>query len=454
MNAVSHRNDLLVGTGEEALSLEAGCPFRGERDNKVSTETPVGLIGISYHTASLHIRSQVGVAAVGLERLLHRFNEEGFAECMVLSTCNRTEIYFVGGTHRTAERILAEESGLTHEELEPHFYEKAGACAALHLFGVASGLDSAVLGETEILAQIKDAVNRSRQEKCIGRHIDFLVRSSQVASRRIRTETELCRNVTSVGSLAVKDASHRIGGFAGKTVVVVGAGKIAERIAKDLVTAGQPSIIFVNRTFANAEGLATRYGGTPLRLTELEVSLAVADVVFTATASDTPILDGDATQRVHDARNGRPLTVIDLGVPANTDRQATSRHGWDVLDMDALARRCERNTEKRTASIPFAMEIMDQELDDYLVECKRHAASPTIEALVRFTNNVKDQNLAWAHDKLGHLSEKDLKVVSDLAARMAKGFLQTPIQGLKEELTTEHHRAVVHKLFQLEAGGN
>ena len=451
MNAVSHRNDLQLGV-QETLSSEAGCPFRGERDNSASVETPVGLIGISYHTASLQIRSQVGVATAGLERLLRRFSEEGFSECMVLSTCNRTEVYFVGGSHAIAEEIIAEASGLSIEDLEPHFYKKAGPCAALHLFGVASGLDSAVLGETEILAQIKDAVSRARQEKCIGRHIDFLVRRSQVVSRRVRTETELCRNVTSVGSLAVRDAGRRVGGFDGKLVVVVGAGKIAERIAKDLILSGEPTSLFVNRTYANAESLASRYGGNSKPLSELEATLEHADVVFTATASDNPILDGEATKRIHTARNGRRLTLVDLGVPANTDRQATSQHNWDVLDMDHLAKRCDQNSGKRIASIPQAMEIMNNELDDYLIECKRRAASPTIEALVKYTEDVKDQNLAWANEKLSHLSEKDLKVVADLAARMAKGFLQSPIQELKEELTTEQHRDTVLKLFQLEVG--
>ncbi len=453
MSVVSHRDDLLVGTEKESLSLEAGCPFRRERDNSFSLATPVGLVGISYHTASLNIRSKVGVAAKGLERLLHRFSDEGFDECMVLSTCNRTEIYFVGGTHAEVERIVAEESALSSEELAPHFYIKAGACTALHLFGVASGLDSAVLGETEILAQIKDAVARARTEGTMGRHIDFLVRRSQVASRRVRTETDLCRNVTSVGALAVKDAAHRVGGYIGKKVVVVGAGKIAERVAKDLITQGHPAIVFVNRTRANAESLAVRYGGTSDELNTLEAHLIDADVAFMATASDVPVLGAEAIARVNASREGRCLMVVDLGVPANTDREATNGCGWNVLDMDILAKRCDQNTGKRAASIPHAMAIMDQEIDGYLIECRQRLASPTIEALVRFTDDVKHQNLSWANERLSHLSPKDLKIVSDLAARMAKGFLQAPIQELKEELTSEHHRDVVHKLFHLEVGG-
>jgi glutamyl-tRNA reductase len=352
-----------------------------------------------------------------------------------------------------AEQILAEGSGLKFEDLQPHLYAKSGACAAHHLFGVASGLDSAVLGETEILAQIKSAVSAAREVNLVGRHLDFLVRSSQVASRRVRTETELCRNVTSIGSLAVRDAAHSTGGFDGKTVVVVGAGKIAERIAKDLVNSGAHILLFVNRTFANAESLATRYGGDAYPYGEMESCLAQADVVFTAASCDKPIIDRDTVQRVSEARDGRRLTLVDLGVPRNTHPSAADHPDWHVLDMDAILGRCGENSAKRSASVPRALEIMDEELDEYLTECTRRSAAPTIEALVKFGDQVKDENLQWAQGRLSHLSEKDLKVVSDLATRMAKGFLQTPIRELKEELTTEQYRDMVLKLFQLEAGG-
>ena len=453
MNVVSHRNELQLGAPDSDLSTVVECPFRIEHDDYLTAETPVGLIGISYHTATLQVRSRVGVAASGLDQILRRFAEVGFDECLVLSTCNRTEIYFVGGSHAEAEQILADESGLTFDELRPHLYSKSGACAAHHLFGVASGLDSAVLGETEILAQIKDAVATGRRSNSIGRHIDFLVRRSQAASRRVRTETDLCKNVTSVGSLAVRDASHKTGGLTGKTVVVVGAGKIAERIAKDLVLAGTPTILFVNRTFANAESLAARYGGQPQPYSELESSLTHADVVFTAASCDTPIIDHEAVQRINQARSGKPLTLVDLGVPRNTHASAKSLPEWNVLDMDVLSTRCGENSSKRMASIPRAVAIMDEELEDYLTECKQRAAAPTIQALMKFGEGVKQQNLDWANERLSHLSEKDLRVVADLATRMVKGFLQAPIQELKEELTTEQQRDLVLKLFQLESGG-
>jgi len=253
--------------------------------------------------------------------------------------------------------------------------------------------------------------------------------------------------------LAVRDASHSTGGYAGKTVVVIGAGKIAERIAKDLVNSGAHILLFVNRTFANAESLASRYGGDAYPYSEMESCLAQADVVFTAASSTQPIIDHETVQRISDEREGRRLTLVDLGVPRNTHPSAAALPDWDVLDMDAILGKCGENSAKRSASVPRALQIMDEELDEYLTECTRRAASPTIEALVKFGDSVKDENLQWANGRLSHLSEKDLKVVSDLATRMVKGFLQTPIRELREELTSEQYRDMVMKLFQLESGG-
>ncbi len=454
MNVVSHRTDGMIGVRDQDLAPTGECPFRQEHDNCRSAFTPIGLIGISYHTATLQIRSKVGVVATRMNHILRRFDRTGFEECVVLSTCNRTEVYFVGGSHAEAEAILADEAGISFDDLEPHIYAKSGANAAHHLFGVASGLDSAVLGETEILAQIKGAVATSRTEGMVGRHLDFLIRCSQAASRRVRTETELCRNVTSVGSLAVRDADKSIGGLAGKVVVVLGAGKIAERVAKDLVSAQTMSIIFVNRTLANAESLALKYGGEARPMGDLESSLREADVVFTAASCEDPIIDSALVERVSGTRASRPLTLVDLGVPRNTHASASEIPNWEVLDMDAIMGHCGENSAKRAASIPRALEIMGEELDEYLTECSRRAASPTIEALVKYGNHVKEENLTWAHSKLSHLSEKDLKVVSDLATRMVKGFLQSPIKELKEEVTTDHCREAILKLFHIEAGGN
>ncbi len=442
------------GLAASEVSAETLHELYTELEDNLTATVPISLLGISHHTASLSIRGSLGLAGESLVRVLHKFTDSGFDEVLALSTCNRTEVYFVGGCREVAERILLEESGLSFEELAPALYWKAGPNAVKHLFKVFCGLDSAVLGETEILAQLKEAVTAARQENCIGRHLDLAIRKSHSASRRVRSETELCRNVTSIGSLAVREAAQYTGGLEGKTVVVIGAGKIAERIAKELANHHPLRLIFVNRTHENAANMARRYDGHARTLGELEYTLTEADAVFAATSSDRPVVCTEAVAQLGALRNDRPLTIVDLGVPPNIHPSAATVNGIHLLDMDEMIARCSANSKKRMAAIPVAFHMLQEEVDEYLAECERKAASPSIEALVRYTDSVKHQNLKWASERLGHLSPQDLKIVSDLAHRMVKGFLQSPIRELKDENIAPESRDLVTKLFRTEIGGD
>jgi len=425
-----------------------------EIEDGITSTVPISLLGISHKTASLAIRGKVGFAGPKLVHILHRFTQAGFDEVLALSTCNRTEIYFVGGCREEAEMILAEESGLAFEELAPYLYSKAGPNAVKHLFRVFCGLDSAVLGETEILAQLKEAVTVARQENTIGRYLDFAIRSSHSASRRVRSETELCRNVTSVGSLAVRDAAEYNGGLTHKTVVVIGAGKIADRIAKELYLYQPLRLIFVNRTVENAAAMARRYDGHVRTLSEIEYTLMEADAVFAATSSDKPIMCTEAVSHLGSKRLDNPLIIVDLGVPPNIHPSAALQPGLRLLDMDELISRTAANSEKRMAAVPQAFTMLQEEVDIYLAECEKKAASPAIETIVKYAESIKDQNLRWATERLGHLSPQDLKIVSDLAQRMVRGFTQSPIRELKDERTPPQARDIVANLFRMEQGGD
>ena len=438
---------------QETQAQEIASLYTEIEDGTTPT-VPISLLGISHKTASLAIRGKVGFAGPKLVHILHRFAKAGFDEVLALSTCNRTEIYFVGGCREEAEMIITEESGLPFEELAPYLYCKAGPNAVKHLFRVFCGLDSAVLGETEILAQLKEAVTVARQENMIGRHLDFAIRSSHSASRRVRSETELCRNVTSVGSLAVRDAAEYNGGLTHKTVVVIGAGKIADRIAKELYLFHPLRLIFVNRTVDNAAAMARRYEGHVRTLSEIEYTLMEADAVFAATSSDKPIMCTEAVSHLGAKRTDNPLIIVDLGVPPNIHPSAALQPGLRLLDMDELIARTAANSEKRMASLPQAFTMLQEEVDIYLAECEKKAASPAIEAVVKYAESIKDQNLRWATEKLGHLSPQDLKIVSDLAQRMVRGFTQSPIRELKDERTPPQARDLVANLFRMEPGGD
>ncbi len=438
-----------------ADEIASHAPGQSDMANDAfSSIVPISLLGVSHHTASLRIRGKLGFSGSTLEKVLTRFQDSGFDECMVLATCNRTEIYFVGGCREEAERILVEESGLPFAELTPVLYTMQGISAVKHLFKVFSGLDSAVVGETEILAQIKEAVTTARRLHAIGRNLDFAIRKAHSASRRVRSSTELCRNVTSIASLAVRDAANFTGGLTGKTVLILGAGKIAERIAKELASHQPLRLIFINRTEANAETLAQRYDGHVRPISELYYSMAEAHAMFAATSTEIPIVDAAELACLNVVRQSQPLAIVDLGVPPNIDPMAAMLPAFNLLDMDDLISKCSANSERRIAAVPVAFEMLDEELAQYVEECEQKAASPSIEVMVRYADDVRNLNLRWAKEKLGHLSDQDLKIVSDLANRMVRGFLQSPIRELKEEHANPQSRELVTKLFRSNLGGS
>jgi glutamyl-tRNA reductase len=372
-----------------------------------------------------------------------------FAEEMASESLgNRTEILFRGEDSDCVPLILAEMAGVDVEALEEHLYFKSGHLAAEHLFRVCSGMDSAVLGETDILAQVKEALALAQEQKCVGPWLNLLLRHAFAASKRVRTETELCRGVTSLGSLAVREARSIMGGLQGKSVLLVGAGRIAERLLKDLVLEEPTRVIVANRTLAAAEALANRHGLEFCSLTEVCDQLVYADVMLTAVGISEPIFDDSHLAAVTAKRDGRPLVVVDLGVPANVSPNAKLLPGVVAVDVDHLIERCARNAEQREASIPAADAIVKEALGDLAQAFSEREAAGAIHALVRRCEEVREQNLAWAIEKLGDLDPRQRKVVEDLTLRMMRGLLESPIRSLKDSSFGADERDVVLRLFE------
>jgi glutamyl-tRNA reductase len=369
----------------------------------------------------------------------------------VLSTCNRTEIYFSGAESETVKELIARYSEIPVQELSPHLYEKACVCAACHLFRVTAGLDSMVLGETEIVAQVKDAWKTSANAGLTGPNIDLLFQRSLEASKRIRSETALCRNVTSTGSLAVRAARAQFGSFDGAEIVVLGAGTIGERVVRELRSAGAQRVTVLNRTETRAAALADRWGFEGGSLGGLEDRLTMADVVFATVGASTPILKHDLLRRVSADREERKLVIVDLGVPANVENRGAIP-GIEVMDLDRLLLECSENSERRKAAVPHALAILDEELARFGAALTERAAAPTIRALLERSDEIRERNLTWAKERLGDLDERKMRVVEEMARRLMIGLLEAPIEGLKSELAAQKHRDVVERLFDLNGG--
>jgi glutamyl-tRNA reductase len=429
----------------------AGCVYHRFLEQGGVVAAPFGVIGLSHHTAPREVRSRVGVAPDALPGMLDTARSIGIRECVILSTCNRTEIYYSGTDAETVRSLLARHAGVTVEELALHLYEKACVCAACHLFRVTSGLDSAVLGESEIVAQVKEAWRVAASCGMTGPNIDLLFQRGLEASKRIRTETELCRNVTSTGTLAVRAAQKRVGGFDRAEVVVLGAGAIGERVVRELRSAGATRVTVLNRTESRAAALADRWGFESGPLAGLEDRLTMADVVFATVGAATPILPTELLARVSADRDTRRLTIVDLGVPANAE-PGSGIAGIEILDLDRLLVESSENSERRRGAVPAALVILDEELARFGTALTERAAAPTIRALLERSDEIRERNVEWAKSRLGHLGEREIRVVEEMARRMMIGILEAPIEGLKTEFAAQKHRDVVERLFDLNGG--
>ncbi|MFI5386739.1 MAG: glutamyl-tRNA reductase [Fimbriimonadales bacterium] len=452
MNTVSPTQtvELRQVAGGPPLALEpctrGYCSVRSE--GPAQCHCPFGLIGISYRTAPLDLRGRASFGGESATQFLGLLRDHGFNEAMVLSTCNRTEVYFAGPDTELVMRLFASAAQTDLDEIRPHLYVKKSLCAACHLFRVVSGLDSAVLGETEIVAQVKQAWKTAESFGSCGPGLSLLLRRAMEVNKRVRTETELCRGVTSAATLAVLQAQARLGTLDGRKVVLVGAGQIAERFCKDLLPLKVGSLKILNRTAEKAERLAILYDGLAGNLDELETEMAVADLVVTAVGSKQPLIGDELIARVSVKRQ-RPQLLIDLGVPSNVQIKVP-RGDVEILNIDSLGTTCSENLGRRAEAVPVALDILDEELSRIRADLTIRTASPTIKALVNQAEQIRRQNLEWALERLTGLTEKERKIVEDLSSKIVKGMLQAPIEGLKHELTAAEHREIVSKLFRLE----
>lgn len=404
------------------------------------------VVGLNHRSTAIDLRSRISGACGDGTALLAKAPEFGLNEVAVLATCNRVEIYGVGRADAAID-LLSSQTGIPAAELQPHLYVKRGPCSACHLFRVASGLDSAVLGETEIVAQVKKAWREAREARTIGAHIDLVFPRALEASKRVRTETELCRNVTSPFTLGVRRVEESLNGLAGRRILILGAGMVAERVLKDLPGSAEARVL--NRTYQRALDLSGRYDAVAVESDRLEEELIAADGVFATVGAPTPLLTKELLARVAEARKGRALPIVDFGVPVNVEEGSEG----EITTLTHLTDACAANLENRLAAVPAAMDILEEELVRYEETQAKRRAAPTIRALIEQGEAVKRRNVEWARERLGHLEEREIKIVEEMARRMMIGLLQSPIDRLSGELSAQEHRDVAERLFGI-GGGN
>jgi glutamyl-tRNA reductase len=327
----------------------------------------VAVVGISFHTAPVALREQASVAAGDTAAALGRIHALfPKSEFVLLSTCNRTELYtggldVRGETNRLLRLLLKEDARLHPDDLDRHVYTRRGAEAAEHLLAVASGLDSMVVGETEILGQVKQALRLAQAAGTTDGLLLPLFRSAVRTARRVHAETEIGRGRVSISSLAVAFAEKAFKDLPSRTIMLVGAGETAELALKSLMDRGARSILVINRSLKKAQDLASRCGGTAVPFDRLDAHLPLADIVISSTGAPHVVIKAAAIEQAAALRHGRPMLLIDIAVPRDIDPAASHVKGVHLHSIDDLQDIASRNLAKRRLEVDKAWAIIRQD---------------------------------------------------------------------------------------------
>jgi glutamyl-tRNA reductase len=405
----------------------------------------------------LDLFERTTIDADRLPKALHEvWSREHVSEAVVLSTCNRTEVYAVAekfhGAYQDIRTFLGELAHLAPEDLADHLYVHYDREAVRHLFTVAAGLDSAVIGEPEILGQVRSAWLRAQDERVCGPVLNLLFRQAVEAGKRARTETAIARGTASVSRAAVAMACDRLGGLEGRRVLLLGAGEMADGMARMVQKAGVAELLVANRTWDRAEDLAARTGGTPVRLGSLAENLAEVDLLLTSTGA-TAIMVEHADLEPAMARRNQPLLIVDIAVPRDVDPSVASLPGVTLLDMGDLRRFAQAGLASRRREMAAVEDIVNQEVERFVGSSSARSASPVVSALRRRGESFRQAELDRFKSRLGDLDERQREAVEALTRGILAKVLHEPSTKLKDAAGTpkgERLAEALRVLYDLE----
>ena len=414
----------------------------------------VVVVGLNHRTVPLDLLERMTVPSSLLPKALADLtSREHVTEAVVLSTCNRIEVYAFAekfhGAYQDIRNFFAEVSHVAPEEFSDHLTSLYDGDAARHLFSVASGLDSAVLGEHEILGQVRTAWEVSSAEGAVGPVLNPLFRHALEVGKRVRTETAISRNITSVSQAAVAMATDRLGGLEGRQVLVVGAGEMGEGLARALHSGGVAGIRVANRTWDRAVEVAERLGGVPVRLDDLPHHLAEVDVLLTSTGASAVIFEHGDLASVVGERHGRELLVVDIAVPRDVDPAAGEIEGVTLLDMDDLREFAEVGIRERQREVTAVQAIVDAELDRYVDESTARSVAPLVASLRSRGDLVRSGELERLAARLGDLDDRQREAVEALAAGIVGKLLHEPTVRMKDAAGTARGERLAEALRDL-----
>jgi glutamyl-tRNA reductase len=416
------------------------------------------VVGLSHKTASVDIREKVAFLPTRMEQPLHELTAlPDITEGIIVSTCNRVEIYAtthdVAGGMARIKRFLADYHNLSLETLDPHLYSHHGEAAIRHVFRVASSLDSMVVGEPQILGQIKTSYGYAAEFKSSGIILNRFLHKAFSVAKRVRTETKIASSAVSVSFAAVELAKKIFGDLSDKTVMLVGAGEMCELAAKHFLNTGVRGVMVTNRTHERAIKLAEEFDGQPIVFEELFDHLHKADIILSSTGATHFIIGAKDVDEVIRRRKRKPMFFIDIAVPRDIDPKVNDVENVYLYDMDDLQGVIATNLEQRGKEAEKAEQIIDQEIGQFFKWLSSLEVTPTIVALRSRFDEIRQAELARTLAAWKDLPPDGQKRLESLTTAMMNKLLHTPTSLLKRSGQggrTDLYVDALRQLFELE----
>ena len=415
------------------------------------------VVGLNHRTVPLDLFEKMTVPEAKLPKALADLSSrENISESVILSTCNRIEIYAYAekfhGAYQDIRNFLSEISHVAPEDFSDHLIGLFGSDAIEHLFKVSSGIDSAVIGEHEILGQVRSAWELAIEEQAVGTVLNSLFRHSLEVGKRARSETLISRNITSVSQAAVAMADKQLNGLIGKRVLVVGAGEMGEGMAKSLHAGGITELRVANRTWDRAVETAERLNGKPVRLDELPQNLTEVDLLLTSTGATAAILEYGDLDEAARQREGRELLIVDIAVPRDVDPASAELDGVTLLDMDDLREFAEKGIRAREKEVSSVIEIINEELERFSNLFSARSVAPIVTQLHSRAEEIRNAELQKLFRKFPELTSEELKGIETLTSVIANKLIHEPTVRLKDAAGTpkgERLSEALQDLFDL-----
>ena len=418
-------------------------------------------LGLNHNTAPLNLREKLALdenkVRIALARLACGHIDSPLTELTILSTCNRVELY--AASNRLAfvelEAFLSDISGVPLDQFKPYLYSYQDMDAIRHLFEVAAGLDSLVIGEPQILGQVTRALELARGQNTAGSNLNRLFQAAIHAGKRARTETAITRNPASVSSLAASLSERTVCKISEAQIVILGAGEMAELAVEALRKRGAQKIMIVNRTLERAQGLVRRWEAEATTFENLLNALGSADILISSTGAPHTLISLQMVKEVMEHRPGRPLVLIDIAVPRDIDPQVTQLPHVMLYDVDSLNARLEHSLAERLAEVPQVRQILEEELGLFGEFWRSLDMLPLIADIHQNAESIRQTELEKTLRRLPNLTEAERQHIEAMTQALVKKLLHAPTHRLRTEASSpqaSEYAAFARTLFNLSNG--